>query len=86
MKKTPRSKPTSVRDRDLRAEYRFDYSKARSNRFAARWSGDCQAVVLDPDVARVFNTPESVNRVLRAIIESFPGAHAPKAIRKSKGK
>ncbi|MEI1375769.1 hypothetical protein PQG02_02715 [Nostoc sp. UHCC 0926] len=29
-------------------------------------------VVLDEDVAQVFTTPESVNKVLRALIESMP--------------
>jgi hypothetical protein len=29
-------------------------------------------IVLDPDVAAVFKTPESVNRVLRALIATMP--------------
>jgi hypothetical protein len=29
-------------------------------------------VVLDEDVAQVFTTPESVNKVLRALIETMP--------------
>jgi hypothetical protein len=29
-------------------------------------------VVLDPDVAEVFKTPESVNAVLRALIAAMP--------------
>jgi len=29
-------------------------------------------VVLDPDVAAVFSTPQSVNAVLRALIETMP--------------
>jgi hypothetical protein len=29
-------------------------------------------VVLDEDVAQVFTTPEAVNKVLRALIESMP--------------
>jgi len=53
-------------------EYHFDYSKARPNRFAARLKPGSRAVVLDPDVAEVFATPESVNAVLRALIESMP--------------
>jgi hypothetical protein len=54
------------------AEYRFDYSKAKPNRFAERLKGMRRAVVLDPDVAVVFSTPESVNAVLRALIETMP--------------
>ena len=56
----------------MKSEYRFDYSKARPNRFAARLKGGGRAVVLDPDVAAVFSTPESVNAVLRALIETMP--------------
>lgn len=57
---------------DLRPEYDFDYAKARPNRFAARVAADTRAVVLDSDVAEVFTTPESVNAVLRALIETMP--------------
>ncbi|MBE8991493.1 hypothetical protein [Nostoc sp. LEGE 12450] len=62
-------------DDELQAECRFDYQKAKPNRFAAG-SGMQQltVVVLDEDVAQVFTTPESVNKVLRALIESMPQA------------
>jgi hypothetical protein len=72
MKKT---KPASRRpksDDDMLPEYQFDYSKAKPNRFAARLKSGVRAVVLDPDVARVFSTTESVNAVLRALIETMP--------------
>jgi hypothetical protein len=72
MKKT---KPTSRRPKtgdDMLPEYEFDYSKAKPNRFAARLKSGVRAVVLDPDVARVFPTTESVNAVLRALIETMP--------------
>ena len=39
---------------DLRAEYAFDYSKAKPNPYAARLKDRAVAVVLDPDVAAVF--------------------------------
>jgi hypothetical protein len=58
---------------ELLDEYRFDYTKAKPNRFAAQESiAKRTVVVLDEDVAQVFTTPESVNRVLRALIESMP--------------
>ncbi|MEH2294493.1 hypothetical protein [Nostoc sp.] len=62
-------------DDELQAEYRFDYHSAKPNRFAAR-SGTQQltVVVLDEDVAQVFTTAESVNKVLRALIELMPQA------------
>jgi hypothetical protein len=59
-------------EKDMLPEYRFDYSRARPNRFAARMKEGSRAVVLDPDVAAVFSTPETVNAVLRALIESMP--------------
>jgi hypothetical protein len=57
---------------DLLPEYKFDYSKARPNRFAERVAKDSVVVVLDPDVAEVFKTPEAVNEVLRALITTMP--------------
>lgn len=58
---------------DLLPEYDFDYSQARLNRFAEQLTKDSVAIVLDPDVAEVFKTPEAVNRVLRALITTMPG-------------
>ena len=57
---------------ELRAEYSFDYRKARANRFAPAPSNDSMVVVLDPDVARVFTSPEAVNTMLRALIQHMP--------------
>jgi hypothetical protein len=74
MKKTRTAKQSPEPENDLLPEYRFDYSKARPNRFAARLKRGSRAVVLDPDVAAVFSTPESVNAVLRALIETMPPA------------
>jgi hypothetical protein len=75
-------KPHSVTRRkglvqDLQLEYRFDYRKARPNRFADRFKTGSRLVLLDPDVARVFTTPESVNAVLRALLATMPskGGH-----------
>lgn len=72
MSKTPSDQPQNPQD-ELLAEYSFDYQKARPNRFIVR--NEMQkltVVVLDEDVAQVFTTPESVNKVLRALIESMP--------------
>ena len=67
---TPACNPT---ENDMRAEYHFDYRKARPNRFAAR-SKDRLIVILDPDVSKVFKTPEAVNTALRALISAIPQA------------
>ncbi len=58
---------------DILPEYSFDYSKAKSNRFATQ-SIDVTTVILDPDVAKVFNTSQSVNKALRAILEAYPNS------------
>jgi hypothetical protein len=72
MKKTRTTDRAHRPEEEMRPEYRFDYRKARPNRFAARLKPGSRAVVLDPDVAEVFATPESVNAVLRALIETMP--------------
>jgi hypothetical protein len=53
-------------------EYRFDYTKAKPNRFAGQPDEPRVVVVLDPDVAEVFETPDSVNEILRALIKTMP--------------
>jgi len=53
-------------------EYLFDYTKAQSNRFAEQLVDEQIVVVLDPDVAAVFQSSDDVNRVLRALIEAMP--------------
>lgn len=57
---------------DMRREYRLDYRKARPNKFAAILKSQTAAVVLDPDVASVFESSESVNRLLRSVIAALP--------------
>ncbi|MDB9527579.1 hypothetical protein PN498_16400 [Oscillatoria sp. CS-180] len=58
---------------ELSPEYHFDYQKAKPNRFAVgQKTQKATVVVLDEDVAQVFTTPESVNKVLRALIKSMP--------------
>lgn len=61
---------------DLRPEYHFDYTKARPNRFAASFPPGGRLVALDPDIARVFPTAESVNSALRALITTMPKTDA----------
>ena len=56
----------------MRGEYRFDYSKAKPNRYAARMPRGAIAVVLDPDVAAVFRSSEAVNVLLRSVISAMP--------------
>jgi hypothetical protein len=72
MKNTSGNKVKQNRSDELRPEYRFDYSKAKPNRFAARTRPGSVAILLDPDVARFFKNAESVNAVLRALITTMP--------------
>jgi hypothetical protein len=71
-KKAPVSKSRKRAAPDVRREYRFDYGNARPNRFAGQSQAERLVVVLDPDIAQVFTTPESVNTVLRSLIETMP--------------
>ena len=84
MRKTPRPSTKGGRD-DLRPEYRFDYSKSRANRFSSRLGGSGVAVVLEPDVARVFDSAESVNRLLRSVISALAPRRRPRVLRRKAG-
>ena len=73
MKKAPAGKAKRGKSGEMRAEYRFDYSKAKPNRFASRADESRVVVALDPDVAEVFRTSDAVNQALRhlaAVIEN----------------
>lgn len=72
MKTTSSDEPTLKRTASLQPEYRFDYTKAKPNRFAKAAQPGSMAVVLDPDVAMVFKDAESVNAVLRALLTTMP--------------
>ena len=72
MKKKSVSRQSPTKRDDLNSEYRFDYAKAKPNRFASRMSTDTVAVVLEPDVAAVFKSSESVNELLRSVIAAMP--------------
>jgi hypothetical protein len=70
MKKTPDTNSRKVAE--MAKEYRFDYSKAKPNRFAGRMKDAPLVAVIDPDVAKVFTTAEQVNKALRALISAIP--------------
>ena len=79
MKKIPENKIPKVQE--MAAEYRFDYKKAKPNRFASRMKNEPLIVMVDPDVAKVFTTSEEVNKALRALISAMPEKKA-KAVAK----
>lgn len=64
---------------ELPDEIQFDYARAKPNRFADRLKDQQILVALDPDVAAVFGNAETVNRVLRALIETMPPTPAEAA-------
>lgn len=77
MKNTSQTKPKPKRAGGLRTEYRFNYAKSKPNRFAEQTRPGAVAILLDPDVARVFKSGESVNTVLRALVVAMPTRRAP---------
>jgi hypothetical protein len=56
---------------ELRPEYDFSKGQTRPNRFASRMKAPVVAVVLEPDVAAVFDSSKVVNKVLRSVISSM---------------
>jgi hypothetical protein len=77
MKKTSARKKSQVIPEEMRREYRFDYTKAKPNRFAAQMGAGTIVVVLDPDVSAVFKSSESVNALLRSVISALPAGSKP---------
>ena len=69
---------------DLRPEYRFDYTKARPNRFAESAQEGISVVILEPDIAQIFTSSEVVNNVLRALIKTMPSVKKSKSSRKQR--
>lgn len=63
MKSTSNKQPND----ELRDEYALDYAKSEPNRFAAKLQ-DTTVVVLQPDVAEVFQSSKAVNALLRSAI------------------
>jgi len=75
---------SDARSNGLRPEYAFDYAKARPNRLAPRMKAGAKAIVLEPDVARVFNA-EAVNRLLRSVLAAVPPKGRPGIRARRKG-
>jgi hypothetical protein len=59
-------------DDPLKKEYRFDYRRAKPNRFLGGMSEGVVTVVLEPDVAAVFKSSKAVNALLRSVITAMP--------------
>jgi len=72
MKKTSSRKAAAAPRSTMRREYRLDYRTAKPNRFAPLMRSKTVAIVLDPDVASVFQSSESVNALLRSVLSALP--------------
>ena len=70
MKKMPTTKSRKIQE--MAPEYRFDYKKAKPNRFATRMKSEPLIVLIEPDIAKVFQSSEDVNKALRALISAMP--------------
>ena len=70
MKKTSATKSRKVQE--MAPEYRFDYKKAKPNRFASHMKDEPLVVMIEPDIAKVFKSSEQVNKALRALISAMP--------------
>ena len=62
---------------EIRAEYEFDYRKAKPNRFAAALQKGGRLVVLDPEIAAAFRESSEVNAALRSLLKSMPVRNDP---------
>jgi hypothetical protein len=47
----------------------YDFSKGIRGKYAKKYNQGTNLVLLDPDVAKVFKTPTSVNQALRALVK-----------------
>jgi hypothetical protein len=67
--KTPRPRKRRTRPAEgVAREHDLDSARSRPNRFADRLSEDAVVVVLDEDVAVIFQDPKRVSALLRATI------------------
>ena len=65
-----KAKGKSVRGKRLRRDEmlsEYDFSRARPNKYAARYARNTIVVTLDPDVAAMFPGARQVNDALRAL-------------------
>lgn len=69
-------------EEELQSEYRLDYATAKPNRFSGVLDAPRVVVVLDPEVAEVFETSAAVNDLLRALIKTMPSRNLVKSKRK----
>ena len=55
------------KDPDMLEEY--DFTEGVQGKYAKRYAGGTNVVVIEPDVAKVFPDHDSVNQALRSLVE-----------------
>jgi hypothetical protein len=76
-------KINNIKNESMKDEYNFDYSKAKTNRFAETVSEKVILYPIDEDVANVFQNPAEANNALRAIINAIPGKKRKRKLSKT---
>ena len=61
-------KAKTEKEPDMLPEY--DFSKGARGKYAKRYAGGANVVVLSPDVAKAFPTSEAVNKALRTLVRT----------------
>jgi hypothetical protein len=56
----------------------YDFAKGIKGKYAAKYKAGTNIVLLEPDVAKVFRTPQSVNGALRALSRIIKKAQGQK--------
>jgi len=57
----------------------YDFSKGVRGKYAARFKAGSNIVVLDPDVAKEFDSAAAVNHALRSLLTALPKARRRRA-------
>ena len=57
-------------DSDLELRPQYDFSKGIRGKYASQYREGSNVVVLDPDVAATFKTPQAVNDALREMMRT----------------
>src|SRR5712691_8321768 len=86
--------------RDDKMRDHYDFSGGIRGKYARRYAGGTNVVMLDPDVARLFPNREAVNETLRAVAQivqiqerrrdrankAVPPDRGPVAVRRERGR
>ncbi len=63
-----------IDDDEMLDNYKFDYSKAKPNRFAHIIAAQAGYIKLDSEILKVFKNSEEVNNSLLSSIKTYPKA------------